>query len=153
MSITILWGVITAYTTGRQHHRIKSIFNDFHVLALELSGHCDVISNQLCRHQQNVNRASETRGRYVKIVVFIVIDGFVLSCKKYEIMYVLFWRTLYALTRVLFFVLICCANRDINIKTIVSWVHKAFATRVHTLFYIYPHPRYLLPVTTTQGKI
>ena len=48
----------------------------------QLSGHWEVISNRLWRHQQNENRASETRGRCVKIVVFIVIYGFVISCKK-----------------------------------------------------------------------
>ena len=53
-----------------------------HVIASQLSGHCDVISNRLWRHQQNVNRASETRDRCVKIIVFIVIYGFVMPCKK-----------------------------------------------------------------------
>ena len=38
--------------------------------------------NLLWRHQQDVNRARETRGRCMKIVVFIVIYGFVMSCKK-----------------------------------------------------------------------
>ena len=60
----------------------------YHVIASQLSasqlsGHCDVISNRLWRHQQNENRVSETRGRCVKLVVFIVIYGFVMSCKKY----------------------------------------------------------------------
>ena len=55
---------------------IKSISN-----ASQLSGHCDVIINRLWRHQQNESTASETRGQCVKIVVFIVIYGFVLSNK------------------------------------------------------------------------
>ena len=46
---------------------IKSISNELdvtiHVIASQLSGPCDVISNRLWRHQQNENRASETRGR------------------------------------------------------------------------------------------
>ena len=65
---------------------IKSISNELditiHVIASQLSGHRDVISNRLWRHQQNENPASETRGRCVMIVVFIVICGFVMSCKK-----------------------------------------------------------------------
>ena len=32
------------------------------MIASQLSGHCDVISNRLCRLQQNVNPASETMG-------------------------------------------------------------------------------------------
>ena len=52
------------------------------MLPSKLPGHCDVISNRLWRHQQNANRANETRGRYVKIVIFIVIYGFVMSYKK-----------------------------------------------------------------------
>ena len=65
---------------------IKSISNELdiicHVFASQLSGHCDVIANRLWRHQQNVKRASETRGWCVKILVFSVIFGFVMSCKK-----------------------------------------------------------------------
>ena len=38
----------------------------------------------LWRHQWNVNRTIETRGRYVNTVVFIVINGFVKSCKKLD---------------------------------------------------------------------
>ena len=29
----------------------------------------------------------------------------------------------------------CCATREINTKITLSWAHKQFATRVHTLFY------------------
>ena len=65
---------------------ITSISNELditiHVIPWQLSGHCDVISNQLWRHQQNENRATETRGRCVKIIIFIVIYGFVMLCKK-----------------------------------------------------------------------
>ena len=56
---------------------IKSISNELdisvHVIASQLSRYCDVIRNRLWRHQWNEDRASETRGRCVKIVVFIVI--------------------------------------------------------------------------------
>ena len=69
---------------------IKSISNELditiHVVA-QLSGYCDFISNRLWRHQQNENRASETRGRCVKLVVFIGIYGFVMSCKIKQCMY------------------------------------------------------------------
>ena len=86
---------------------IKSISNElditYHVIASQMSGHCDGISNRLWRHQQNKHRASVTRGRCVKLVVFIVIYGFVMSCHvRNKIMYVLSWRTVSALTRVLF---------------------------------------------------
>ena len=30
----------------------------------------------------------------------------------------------------------CCTTREINTKITLSWAHKQFATRVHTLFYI-----------------
>ena len=64
----------------------KSISNELnitiHVIASQLSHNCHVISNRLWRHQQNEDRASETRGRCVVIVVFIVIHWFVMSCKK-----------------------------------------------------------------------
>ena len=47
----------------------------------------------------------------------------------YRIMYVLAWRTVYALTRVLFWCL------WMNTKITFEWVHKQFVTRVYTLFY------------------
>ena len=84
---------------------IKSISNELditcHVFASQLSGHCDVIADRLWRHQQNVMRASETRGSCVKI---LVLASFMDSlCRvRNKIMYVLFWRTVYALTRLLF---------------------------------------------------
>ena len=49
-----------------------------------------------------------------------------------KIMYVLLWRTVYALNRVLFW----CATREINTKITLSWAHIQFAMQVHTLFYI-----------------
>ena len=83
---------------------IKSISNELditiHVIASQLSGHCDVISNRLW-HQQNENRASETRGRCVKIVVLSsFMDSF---CRvSNRITYVASWRTVSVLTRMLF---------------------------------------------------
>ena len=87
---------------------IKSIYNYLyiiiHVIALQLSGHCDVISNRLWRHQQNENRASGTRGRCVKIVV---LSSFMdtLCRVRNKIMYALSWWTVSMLTRVLFWCL------------------------------------------------
>ena len=46
-----------------------------------------------------------------------------------KMMYVLWWRTVYALTGVLFWCLFPS-------KITLSWAHKQFATRVHKLFYI-----------------
>ena len=31
----------------------------------------------------------------------------------------------------------CLATREINTKITLSWAHKQFATRIHTLFYMY----------------
>ena len=87
---------------------IKSISNELditcHVFASQSSGHCDVIANRLWRHHQNVKLASETRGWCVKIVVFSVIYGLVCRVRNI-ILYVLLWRTVNALTRVLFWCL------------------------------------------------
>ena len=59
--------MINSYTTGRDISPwIKLIFSELditlHVLASQLTGHCDVIGNLLWRHQQNVNRTIHTRG-------------------------------------------------------------------------------------------
>ena len=108
---------------------IKSIYNELditcHVFASQFSGHYDVITNRLWRHQQNVKRASVIYGSLCHV--------------RNEIMYVLVWRTVYALTRVLFWCLFLplLRNSEINTKITLSWAHKQFATRVHTLFSIY----------------
>ena len=100
---------------------IKSKSNDLditiHVIASQLSGQCDVISNRLWRHQQNEKRASETRGRCVKIVVLSTFMEPLCRVRN-KIMYVLSWRTVSALTRVLFWCLFlrCLATREINTK-------------------------------------
>ena len=121
---------------------IKSISNElditYHVFASQLSGHCDVIANQLWRHHQNIKRASETWGWCVKI---LVLASFMDSlCRvRNKIMYVLLWRTVYALTRVLFWCLFPSLLRNSGNKNQItlSWAHKQFATRVHTLFSIH----------------
>ena len=87
---------------------IKSISNELDiaidVIASQLSGHCNVIGNRLWRHQQNENWVSETQERCVKIVFLSpFMDSF--CCVRNKIMYVLSWRTVSALTRVLFWCL------------------------------------------------
>ena len=75
-----------------------------HLITSKLPGHSDVISNRLWRQQQNGNRASETWGRCVKIVVLpSFMDS--LCCVRNTIMHVLPWRTISALTQVLFWCL------------------------------------------------
>ena len=79
--------VLYMYTTGREYHReynryLTKLDITSHVWASQLSDHCDVINNRYWRHQQNVNRSNEVRCRCVKIVFFIIIYGFVMSCKK-----------------------------------------------------------------------
>ena len=98
--IPVLLAWISSWTNTRVHDdlryflhdrpwispSISLIQNDLNItipmISSQLSGYCDVISNGLWRHQQNENWASETRGRCVKIFVFIVIYGFVMSYKK-----------------------------------------------------------------------
>ena len=86
---------------------IKSISNELdiiiHVIASQLSGYCDVINNRLWRHQQNVNLASEARGRCVKNVFSSFLSS--LCRVRNKIMYEFSWRTVSALTRVLFWCL------------------------------------------------
>ena len=57
-----------------------------HVIASQLSCHCDVISNWLWRHQQNEKPGQWNTKTMCKdkIVVFIAIYGFVISCKKWN---------------------------------------------------------------------
>ena len=87
---------------------IKSICNElditYHVIASQLSGHCDVISTRLWRLQQNVTE-QVSHGTGVWRSSFL--SSFVGSlCRvRNKIMYVLPWRTVYALTRVLFWCL------------------------------------------------
>ena len=54
----------------------KSISNELdiiiHVTASQLSGHCDV-NGRLWRHQQNENRARETRTQCIKIMIRCVV--------------------------------------------------------------------------------
>ena len=72
------------------------------MIASQLSGRCDVISNRLWRHQQNKTRTSETRERRVKVDVFLSSFMYSLCRVRNKILYVLSWRTVSALIRVLF---------------------------------------------------
>ena len=88
---------------------IKSISNQLNItiqmIASQLFGYCDVISNPLWHHQQNVNRASKTRVKKVWRSLFLSSFTDSLYRVRNKIMYVLAWRTIYALTRVLFWCL------------------------------------------------
>ena len=86
--IVLFWRITGIYIYSLIHGRYNCHFNmhsnelaiTIHLIAPQLSGHCDVISNQLWCHQQDVNQASETwPSRSVKVVVFIIIYGFVMS--------------------------------------------------------------------------
>ena len=117
---------------------MKSISNEsdiiIEVIASQLSGHCDVINKRLWRHQQNENRASETRGRCVKIVVLIVIYVFVMPCKKWNnVCDELFLCSLECYFGVYF--TSCFATWEINTKISLLWALKQFVTWVHVWWY------------------
>ena len=103
------------------------------MFASQLSGHCDLIANRLWRrHQQNVKRASQTRGW----CDFSVIYGLVVSCKN-KIMYVRLWRTIYALTRVLFWCLFpsLLRNKHQNNPLVTAWTGRHASTYI--ILYLY----------------
>ena len=105
------------------------------MIASQSPGQCDVHSNRLWSHQQNVKRDSETRDLCVKIIDFIVVYGCIMSCKKKNKIFILlgdlFMRSLNC-----YFGVYCCAIWGINTKITFSWAHEQFATRVYTLFLI-----------------
>ena len=146
--LTVIWHVCFLHDRSWILPWIKSISDELditiHVIALQLSGHCDVISSRLWRHQQNDNRAGETRGRCVKIVVFIVIYGFVMSCKKWNNVYTLVTNCS-VLTRVLFGVLFPSLLRNSGNKhqnnPLVSVETVRHSSAYIILYVIYPwHP-------------
>ena len=120
---------------------IKSISNELditiHMISSQLSCHCDVISNQLWRHQQNENWASETRGRCVKIVVFIIIYGFIMSCKKLNNVCTLMINCFCAHSSVILVFISLVDNPGNKHQNNLSWAVKHFVTQVHTLSSIY----------------
>ena len=113
------------------------------MLASQFSSHCDVISNQLWRHQ-NENRANDTRGRSVKIVNLIVIHGFV-NNKCMHSRDELFMRSLECYFGVYF--PRHCATPEINTK-----ITHQFATRANTL-YIYIYIYIWLGGPTTSWRV
>ena len=61
---------------------------------------------------------------------------------RYKIMYALSRRTLYALSRVLFLVfvsLVAAQFEGKHTKITLSWAHKQFTTRLHTLLSMYQY--------------
>ena len=58
------------------------------------------------------------------------------SYHKWGIMYVLKWRAVYALTRVLFW---CLLFAELRRKIKLSWVHKHFVTTAHTTIFLTRH--------------
>ena len=87
-----------------------------------------LIANRLWRHQQNKASEWDTGWCVKNLVLASFMDS--LCRVRNKIMYVLLWRTVYALTGVLFWCLL------INTKITLQWAHKQFVTRVHTLLFI-----------------
>ena len=112
---------------------IKSLDIDIHVMAAQLSGHCDITSNRLTSEK----RASETRGRFVKIVF---LSSFMdsLCCARNRITHRLSWRTVFLPLEFYFGIFFprCFVTREINNKITLSWALNRFVTRLHTLFSI-----------------
>ena len=121
-----------------------------HVIVSQLSGNCDVINNRLWRDQQNVNLASEARGRCMKIVVFIVILSSLCRVRN-EIMYVLEWRTISALTRVLFWCLFPSLLRNSGNKHQNNPLVSAETVR-HSSTHIILYIPALIPVKNVDKK-
>ena len=109
---------ILSYTTVRKYR-----WNKVDIIK-SISNQCDVISNRLWRHQQNVNRAGETRVRCMKSFLSSFMDP--LCRVRNKILYVLSWLTVYAFSRVLFGINLshCCTTREIYTKIALSWAHK-----------------------------
>ena len=101
------------------------------MIVSQLSSHCDIIKNRLWRQQQNEDRASETQGQCVKIVILSsFMDSLCYIRNKIVCMY----------SRDALFLCLLKCNFDIyliNTKITLSWVLKQLVTRVRTLFSIY----------------
>ena len=96
------------------------------MIVSQLSGHCDVISNRLWRHQQNEIRAGGTRERCVTIAVLLSFMDSLCRVRN-EMMYVLSWQTVSALTPVLlwclFYSLLCnTGNKHQNTVSCVNTI-------------------------------
>ena len=135
--------------------RINSISNELyitiHVIAPQLSDHCDVISNRLWRHQQTENRASETRRRCEKIVV---LSSFIDLLRRAinMIMCVLSWRTVSALTRVLLWYLFPSLLRNSGNKHQDNPLVSAKTVRHSSTYIILYDIVFMYLTTTTHNK-
>ena len=93
-----------------------------------MSGDCDAIVKRFWLHQQNVNRVSESGERCENIVVS---SSFMdpLCRVRNKIFYVVTWRTVYALTRVLFWCLFPSLLRNTGIDTKIThpWAQNSSA--------------------------
>ena len=83
---------------------IYRVSHHFYGLVSQSSSNCDVFSNWLWRHRQNVIKESDERCWYVRIVIFFVIYGSVCRARNKR-MYMLSCRTVSVLTRALFWCL------------------------------------------------
>ena len=122
---------------------IKSMSSELditiHVIMSQLSDHCGVISNRFWSHQRDETRASETRGRCVKIVVLSSFTDSLCHVRN-KISYVLLWRTVSTFTQVLFWYSFPSLLRnEINTNITLSWEPKQFVTGIHTLLSISIH--------------
>ena len=114
------------------------------MIASQLYGYCDVINNWLWRDQQNVNLVSKARGRRVKIVV---LSSFLSSlCRvRNKIVSVLKWRTVSALTRVLFWCL------HLNNPLVSTETDRHSSTYI--ILYVLSERLYLYAWYRSQGPI
>ena len=107
------------------------------MIASQLSVQCDVINNWLWRHQQNENQWYTGMIWKYRRFFSTFIDS--LYRVRNKITYVLSWRAVSALTRMLFWCLFpsLLRNSENGPKITLSWALKPFVTRVHALFSIY----------------
>ena len=128
---------------------IKSIYHFSRACVTIVRSHdciemSSLISNRLWHHKQNVNRASKTWSRCVRIVFLSSHICFWCHVKN-KIMYVLSWRTVYALTRVSFlsrFISLiasqCRGNKHQNNTLVRAKTVRHSSTYI--ILYIYPMP-------------
>ena len=118
---------------------IKSIYSELdiaiHVIASQLSGHCDVISNRY----DVISRMWNKRARHgVDVWWSSFLSTFKNQLRRVRntIMYVLYSSELFVCALECYFG-VYFAAREMDTKITLPWAHKQFATRAHTLFYVY----------------
>ena len=101
---------------------IKSMSSELdiiiHMIASQLPGYCDVISNRLWRHQQNVNRVRHGADVWRSSFLSSFIDS--LCRARNKMMHVLSWRTVYKLTRLSLW----CSFPSLLRKKLGKWIPK-----------------------------